>query len=232
VIADAGIIPDVDEVQRCLHRAYLALRAASHIEAAVSAAPPPSNTSPGDPPTTEIAVPAESHSQPVTTAQNNANHKPLSQDNGNKSETPQQETAIQTQPAKIFSEAWAHSYQEVINDSPAYFHASTGWEAGPLAFIMHPSPQNGYSEASAILLDLYRGKCRSANALPVAEARNQAKFVLEGDYDNWIKVLRGEAQPIPMIVRNKLMLVKGSMFSLLPFTKSAQELVNCAQKIS
>ena len=56
--------------------------------------------------------------------------------------------------------------------------------------------------------------------------------MLEADYENWIKVLTGQAQPLAMIMRGKLALTKGSMLRLLPFTQSAQELVNCAQKIS
>ncbi len=139
---------------------------------------------------------------------------------------------IQPGRVKIFSEAWAAAYQTSINCSTAYHDASTRWTAGPLAFIMRACPEHGFLEDSAVLLDLHQGYCRSACALPPQEAKMRAKFVLEGEYDNWIKVLTGQAQPIPMILRNKLALTKGSMFSLMPFTQSAQELVHCAEPIS
>ena len=147
--------------------------------------------------------------------------------NGHKGSAPS--TAIRL---KIFTEAWAVAYREAINSSSRYHSVSKGWEAGPLAFIMYAAPAHGFEQPSAVLLDLHRGVCRSACALTIPEARLQSSFVLEGNYEDWIKVLTGQAQPIPMIVRNKLALTKGSMLRLLPFAQSAQELVHCAQKIS
>lgn len=244
LVADAGIIPDVLEMRRCLDRAYAALRTASQIEARieshvrVSAAPdPPPATvlseSEGQKPVTDLVV-VEADLQIVSPDNKGSGENPTSAANGHDlhAETRSPNTPVQRQPSKIFSEEWAQSYQIVINNSMPYFHASTGWDAGALAFVMHASPEHGYPQPSAVVLDLHRGKCRAAHAMPLPEARSQANFVLEGDYDNWMKVLHGEAPPILMIIRNKLMLAKGSMFSLLPFTRSAQELVNCAQRVS
>lgn len=133
---------------------------------------------------------------------------------------------------KIFSEEWAQVYKEVINHSTAYRNASLKWTQGALAFVMNASPRNGFSSATAVLLDLHKGECRSARSLKPDEAMYEASFVIEGDYASWMKVLRGEAAPLAMLVRGKLRLAKGSMTKLLPFTKSAQELVHCAQGIS
>jgi putative sterol carrier protein len=64
--------------------------------------------------------------------------------------------------------------------------------------------------------------------VPIAEAKIKANFVLEGSYEHWMDILERRAQAIPMILRGKLKLAKGHMRQLVPFTKSSQELVNCA----
>jgi putative sterol carrier protein len=133
---------------------------------------------------------------------------------------------------RLFSEEWAQAFKEALNRSVAYKNASTKWEAGPLALIMRASPRNGYPKQAAVILDLHKGDCRQAHAIPPHQAENDATFVLEGDFEVWMKVLSGQAQPLPMIMRGKLSLKKGSIMKLLPFTQSAQELINAAQTIS
>ena len=133
---------------------------------------------------------------------------------------------------KLFSERWAKAYMEVLNKSQAYYEASTKWTAGSLAMVMEASPQNDFPQAAAVLLDLHQGKCRAAKSVTINQAHREATFVLEGDYENWMKVLRGEAQPLAMIIRRKLKLKKGSIARLMPFTQSAQELIKCAQVIT
>ncbi|MBX3065075.1 MAG: DUF1298 domain-containing protein [Anaerolineae bacterium] len=242
VIADAGIIPDVLEIQRCLDKAYLVLRAAVGIS--------PQEASNDDLPIeAHAAATATSEAspqvvdEPVESKAGSSNNSL----NGNTSAVeevppPKQAEPTELQPPatpvskpqrfRIFTEEWATAYKEVINSSSAYQEASTQWQAGAVAFIMHASSEHGFLQDSAVLLDLHRGHCNSAYTLPPREARTRAQIVLEGEYEDWIKALTGQAPPIAMIVRKKLVLTKGSLFNLLPFTSSAQELVHCAQKIS
>lgn len=138
----------------------------------------------------------------------------------------------ETPAPRLFTEEWAQAYHEAINSSESYRRASTRWTAGPLALVMKASPRNGYLRDSAVLLDLHRGVCREASSLPPASAAHQAAFVIEGDHKVWMRVLSGQAPPLLMIIRGKLRLTKGSIRQLLPFTQSAQELINCAQTIS
>jgi len=133
---------------------------------------------------------------------------------------------------KLFSEEWAQAYRVAINNSKAYYNASTRWEAGSLAFVMKAAPREGFLQPTAVLLDLHKGVCRGARSVSPPEALAEAAFVIEGDYPSWMKVLTGKAQPLMMLMMGKLQLKKGSMARLLPFTQSAQELVNSAQTIS
>lgn len=134
-------------------------------------------------------------------------------------------------PVTLFSAAWAQQYMAAINASRAYYNASTRWEAGALTFVLKAAPRHGFPADRAVWLDLHRGRCRDAHSLPPAEARQRAAFVIEGEYDTWMDVLNGRAQPLPLIMRGKLRLAKGSLMRLMPFTQSAQELIKCAQGI-
>lgn len=133
---------------------------------------------------------------------------------------------------KLFSQDWAEALKLAINNSPAYFRASTRWDAGALAFVMEADVRHGFPQPVAVLLDLDHGVCRAAASMSIAEAIPKAAFVLEADYQHWMDVLSGKAAPLVMLMRGLLKLKKGSMTRLLPFTQSAQELVHCAQEIS
>ncbi|GAB4526209.1 MAG: hypothetical protein OHK0046_42850 [Anaerolineae bacterium] len=133
---------------------------------------------------------------------------------------------------RLMSAAWAQQLQEALNTSTAYYTASTKWTAGALALVMKADAAHDYPTDVAVVLDLYRGKCRSAQAVPVSDAYRQAAFVLEGSYASWMEVLEERAQPIPMIMKGKLKLRQGALARLLPFTRSAQALVACAIQIS
>lgn len=225
LIADAGIIPDVLRLRDCLQEAYVALRQAAQVEP-IPADPPPATKIPADPPDDEIILAVELIESPDTAPAQVAEPDAASAyANG---------TSVPTANDKpqLFSEEWALAYHEAINGSASYRRVSLRWEAGSLAFVIHASPRNGFPRPAAVLLDLYRGECRSAHSLPVNEAVRQASFVIEGEYGNWMKVLNGESDPLKMLMRGSLRLSKGSLLRLIPFTQSAHELVHSAQHIS
>lgn len=143
-----------------------------------------------------------------------------------------QAAAPADEPMLIFSAPWAAAYKDAINANPEYYRTSTRWTHGPLAFVMQASPANGYPQDTAVLLDLHKGKCRAARSVSPREALEAANFVIEGSYKNWMKALNGEAKPLGMLVRGQLRLKKGAITRLMPFTQSAQELINSAQKLN
>jgi WS/DGAT/MGAT family acyltransferase len=142
-----------------------------------------------------------------------------------KSEAPTEKTY------KLFSDEWAKVFQEVINHSADYRHASTGWTAGSLAFVMNAAPRYGFDEPASVLIDLYRGECRSARSLPLQQVMRAASFVIQGDYSAWIDVLKGRTAPLVALTTGRLHLKKGTMLRLVPYTRSANELVRCAQRV-
>ncbi|MBK8024655.1 MAG: DUF1298 domain-containing protein [Chloroflexi bacterium] len=132
---------------------------------------------------------------------------------------------------KLFSPDWSAAMREAINGSSAYRAASTGWTAGALALVVEAAPNHGMNEPAGVLLDLYRGNCRNARSVTPAEAMRAASFVIQASYDAWMDALDGRFPPLVMLTTGRLSLKKGLMLRLLPFTKSATELVHCAQRV-
>jgi len=127
----------------------------------------------------------------------------------------------------IFSDEWTQAYQDAINANPQYSATSQNWNHGALAMVILFSDQSN----SAVLLDLAGGECLSATSTTQAEVMTEASFVIEGDMQTWQTVLNGDIQPLMAIMRGKLKLTKGSIGKLMPFAKSAIELVNSAQTL-
>jgi diacylglycerol O-acyltransferase len=132
----------------------------------------------------------------------------------------------------LFSNGWALALQEEVNHSEDYRSVSMNWTAGSLAFIMEAAPEHGFDTSAAVWLDLYRGVCRSARALSPHEAMREASFVIQGAHSAWMDALSGRAAPLVMLTNGRLKLKKGALLRLLPHTRSAGELVRCAQRVS
>lgn len=127
---------------------------------------------------------------------------------------------------KVFSEEWAQAYHDLINRSSAYQESSRTWREGKLALVLRREP-----EGVAVLLDLLEGRCLGVVSTSPDTAAGEAAFVIEGDEATWSEVLAGRLAPLMGIMRGKLRLSKGSIARLMPYTKGATELVNCAQQL-
>jgi putative sterol carrier protein len=121
--------------------------------------------------------------------------------------------------------------QVEIDHSQDYRKASTRWHAGSVAFVMEATSAHGFNAPTAVWFDLHRGICRSARALSVQDAMREAAFVIQGTYGAWMDVLSGRGMPLLMLTNGRLKLKKGALLSLLPHTRSAAELVHCAQRV-
>ncbi|MGB1287232.1 MAG: wax ester/triacylglycerol synthase domain-containing protein [Aggregatilineales bacterium] len=226
LMGDANIIEDIDVIRDHLQAAYEELRDAAGVKPSEPAAAIKPEPEP-------VAIEKRTESAAITAAEAPAppKEKPVVKAKKAAKET---EKADDTPPEKpkLMSQGWADNLHEEINNSRAYYDASKRWTAGALGMIMTASPQHGFDEDTGVYLDLLRGKCKEATSMPARDLKGKADFVLEGDYDSWMEVLEGRSQALPMIMRGKIRLSKGAMRKLMPFTKSAQELVNCAMRVT
>jgi len=146
---------------------------------------------------------------------------------------------------KVFSEEWARAYVAAINNNANYKAAASWWE-GDFLFIVEPSGK--LTKEIKMFIGLYKGDCTGAKILgpeekhvvlkpgsdpvPLKEGEPPAvEFVFSGTYDNWLKVLKKELDPIQGLMAGKFKLV-GNMAKVMRATKAAQELVNSTAEMS
>lgn len=140
---------------------------------------------------------------------------------------------------KFATDDWAKAFCKAVNDNPDYTEAASWWE-GDFLFVVEPS--GALDKELKMFIGLYHGDCTGAKALrddeeyevlkpnskpkPLSEGEPVAvEFVFSGKYENWVKVLNKELDPIQGLMAGKFKLV-GNMAKVMRATKAAQELVN------
>ncbi len=136
------------------------------------------------------------------------------------------------------TQEWALAFKDAVNANPNYKEAASWWE-GDFIFEIHPS--GNLDKELRMFIGLLKGDCTAVKALadgeeyealaanapprPLGEGKIGAEFVFSGTYDNWVKVLNKELDPIQGLMAGKFKLV-GNMAKVMRATKAAQELVN------
>ncbi|MFQ5979135.1 MAG: SCP2 sterol-binding domain-containing protein [Candidatus Heimdallarchaeota archaeon] len=139
-----------------------------------------------------------------------------------------------TDERKVFfpSEEWLAAYVKKINENPKYAQAAAKWE-GDFLYVIEPDgtePEEFRSQAIITYYDLWHGKCRNAFLVTPETGTPDSEFVCSGSYSTWIKVLKGELDPIKALMMRKFKL-SGNMAKALRAGKAARELVRSAAMI-
>lgn len=127
-----------------------------------------------------------------------------------------------------FTQPWADAFRVAINADPAYQSAARNW-TWPVALVVAARPEVGIPADSAVEVELERGHCHAARAVPAGEAT--APFVLRGEYEAWKQVVRGELDPVLAVTTGRLRLERGALTTLMLHTGSARALVACARNV-
>ncbi len=128
---------------------------------------------------------------------------------------------------EIFTEAWAKACQNQLNRSETYRLSAQEWK-WPLVLVR----ENGADgKAQRIFLDLWEGTCREARFATENDLQ-KADFVISASPKNWAQVLGGEVDPMMALMRGKLKLAKGKLFTLARFSGAAKALVAVAGEVS
>ncbi len=131
--------------------------------------------------------------------------------------------------AEIFTSAWAKAWGKKINANANYKKSAASWE-GAMVLEMTADPDWGIPEDRAVIADLWHGECRSAAAAKPKDVE-AAPYVIRATPAVWNDVLAGDVDPIFGLMRGKLKLAKGGLFSLLPYAAAAKELVIAAREV-
>jgi len=119
---------------------------------------------------------------------------------------------------------WLVGFADHLNQSEKYGQVAKKWE-GDLVFEIKQDEM--LSEGVNIYLDLWHGKCREAKILGKDEPI-EAAFVLTAPYKNFIRVLKGELDPMQAMMTRKLV-VKGNMGYMMRNVPTVLEFVRSAQ---
>ncbi|GAB4318813.1 MAG: hypothetical protein Kow0069_22040 [Promethearchaeota archaeon] len=118
------------------------------------------------------------------------------------------------------TEEWVKAYVENLNSNEAYAEAASWWE-GDFVFIVNADAELDHD--LFFWIDLYHGKARDWKILSSAD-EVKAQFTFSGPYSNYIKLVKGELDPIQGLMMGKFKLV-GDMSKVMRAVKAAQELV-------
>lgn len=127
-----------------------------------------------------------------------------------------------------FTAAWADAFCDAINADDAYRAAASGW-TWPVALVVQARPDLGIADDTAVEVALDRGRCTAARAVPAADVT--ADIALRGAYDTWKRIVQGALDPVTAVTTGKLVLVRGSLATLLLHTAAARALVACAARV-
>ncbi len=124
---------------------------------------------------------------------------------------------------QLFSEPWQQAWHQQLNASQAYKKAAATWEGG-LILTVEPGEQEGVR----LFLDLHQGECRGISD---AAQDQDCRFELSASRAIWLDLLEKGSDPIYLVMRGKLALLKGSKAQLLPYAKAAKAMLAAAREI-
>ncbi|MEM0139132.1 MAG: SCP2 sterol-binding domain-containing protein [Ferroplasma sp.] len=125
---------------------------------------------------------------------------------------------------KFPSEEWAEEYVKKLNSNAGYNEA--GESGGRLITFVIESDENCKGNWF-LYFDLKTGKCVSSKTGTDESSVPASTFKYKGKYSNWVKLIKGEIDPIQGLMTGKFKL-EGSMIKIMRYTKAAKEMVNTA----
>jgi putative sterol carrier protein len=126
------------------------------------------------------------------------------------------------------SQEWLQSVYEKLNSDEHYAQAAQTWE-GSMNFTVQPS--GALTQPVTFYFDLWHGKCREALLLTDGAVLKEATFSLVGSYENTVRLLRGELDPIQAMLTRKLV-VKGNMAYMLRNVPTVMNFVRCLREVT
>ena len=126
-------------------------------------------------------------------------------------------------PYSFPSQEWILALKDALNNSPSYNKIAHAWE-GDLLFVI----ERAGGPPVRMYLDLWHGQCREAVMLADGDPDRPAAFRMLAPLDNFIKVLRGQLDPMQAMMTGKLK-VQGNMIAMMKNVPTVLEFVRTAQ---
>lgn len=127
---------------------------------------------------------------------------------------------------KFPSAEWLKVLDEKLNTDEHYAKVASKWEADMCVVI---EPSGPLQETVIYYLDLWHGKCRRTEMLKNLEGI-KAAFILRTTYDNIVKILAGQLDPMTAMMTRKLQ-VQGNMAVMMRNVPTVLDFVRCCREI-
>jgi putative sterol carrier protein len=122
---------------------------------------------------------------------------------------------------------WVKVVMDKLNADPKYAQVARNWE-GDMVFVVEPG--GVLTDTVTFYLDLWHGKCR--DAYPVKTGNEvKAVFTLNAPYDNYVRLLKGDLDPIQALLTRKIA-VHGNMAVLMRNVPTVIDFVRCCREIT
>jgi putative sterol carrier protein len=122
---------------------------------------------------------------------------------------------------------WLPALVEKLNSDPRYAQLARNWEGDMLVQI---DPGGSLKDQVVYYLDLWHGKCR--DAYPVGdEISAKAAFTLKAPYESYVRLLKGELEPMQALLTRKLGL-NGNMAVLMRNVPTVLDFVRCCREVT
>jgi putative sterol carrier protein len=122
------------------------------------------------------------------------------------------------------SEEWIKALKERLNNNPTYAEIARNWEGDLFFQVEWPDG----SPPTLLYIDLWHGQCR--DAYRVTDPSQKAAFRLAAPIGNFVKILKGQLDPMQAMVTGKLK-VQGNMVMMMKNIPTVLEFVRTARQI-
>lgn len=128
---------------------------------------------------------------------------------------------------KFPSIEWLKQLEAKLNSDARYAQLARNWEGELCVRIEAGGP---LKEPMILYLDLWHGNCRKVDIFTDI-GKMQPAFLLTASYENIVKIMKGELDPLQAMMTRKLH-VKGSMAYMMRNVPTVLDFVRCAREIT
>jgi len=122
---------------------------------------------------------------------------------------------------------WLTVLKEKLNTDSRYGQLAQKWEGDMLFFI---EAGGNLHQQTLFYLDLWHGKCRDAYVVDQPGQVNPA-FTMKGTYENYIRLLKGDLDPLQAMLTRKLGL-QGNMAVMMRNVPTVLDFVRCCREVT
>jgi len=122
---------------------------------------------------------------------------------------------------------WIDTLKDKLNSDAQYARVARNWE-GDMVVVIEAG--GTLPEQRWFYLDLWHGRCRDAYVVD-AGTDKKALFKLKAPYQNYVRLLKGELEPMQAMLTRKLG-VQGNMAVLMRNVPTVLDFVRCCREVT